>query len=84
MVLDAGHGRCFGGVLGFGHLLGGASTVAGVLGTVAVVWVTLAAGFPRRQLIYWLRDSAPLAAAPEDMSSDLELRRSTRSPGLVY
>jgi hypothetical protein len=64
-----------------GTFWAGAGTVAGVLGTAAVVWVTLTVGFPRRRLSYWLRVSAPLLAAPHGMRSDLELRRRARAVG---
>src|SRR5580658_10237915 len=64
-----------------GTFWAGAGTVAGVLGTAAVVWVTLTVGFPRRRLSYCLRASAPLLTAPQDMRSDLELRRRQKPAG---
>jgi hypothetical protein len=52
----------------------GAGVVAGVVGTAAVVWATLAVGFPRRRLYYRMQAVAPLMIAPQGMRSDLELR----------
>src|ERR1039457_824334 len=51
-----------------------AGVVVAVLAAVAVVWVTLAVGFPRRRLYFGLRASAPLLAAPAGIRGDLELR----------
>src|ERR1017187_8560086 len=50
-----------------------AGVVVAVLADVAVVWVTLTAGFPRR-LYFGLRAAAPLLAAPAGIRGDLELR----------
>lgn len=52
----------------------GAGTVVGVLGAVAVVWVTLTVGFPRRRLYYSMQAVAPLITAPEGIPGNLELR----------
>src|SRR6266536_3508423 len=57
-----------------GTFWAGAGVVVAVLAAVAVVWVTLAVGFPRRRLYYGLRAAAPLLTAPAGMRSDLELR----------
>src|ERR1022692_2874095 len=51
-----------------------AGVVVAVLAAVAVVWVTLTVGFPRRRLYFGLRAAAPLLAAPAGIRSDLELR----------
>jgi hypothetical protein len=64
-----------------GTFWAGAGTVAGLLGTAAIVWVTLTVGFPRRRLTYWLRAAASLLTAPQGMRSDLELRRRTATDG---
>ena len=50
-----------------------AGVVVAVLAAVAVVWVTLTAGFPRR-LYFGLRAAAPLLAAPAGIRGDLEPR----------
>src|ERR1039458_175888 len=57
-----------------GTFWAGAGVVVAVLAAVAVVWVTLAAGFPRRRLYFGLLAAAPLLAAPAGMRGDLELR----------
>jgi hypothetical protein len=56
-----------------GTFWAGAGVVVAVLAAVAVVWVTLSVGFPRRRLYYWLRAAAPLLTAPTGMRSDLQL-----------
>src|ERR1019366_8824739 len=62
-----------GGWYASGTFLAGAGVVVAVLGAVAVVWVALAVGFPRRRLYFGLRAAAPLLAAPAGMRGDLEL-----------
>jgi hypothetical protein len=57
-----------------GTFWAGAGVVVAMLAAVAVVWVTLAVGFPRRRLYFGLRAAAPLLAAPAGMRGDLELR----------
>jgi len=52
----------------------GAGAIAVVLSTVAIVWVTLVVGVPRRRLVYRMRAIAPLVSAPEGIRGDLELR----------
>src|SRR6266851_2894237 len=56
-----------------GTFWAGAGVVVTALTAVAVVWVTLTAGFPRRRLYYGLRAAAPLLAAPDGVRSDLKL-----------
>src|ERR1039457_548340 len=56
-----------------GPFWAGAGVVVAVLAAVAVVWVTLAVGFPRRRLYFGLRAAAPLLAAPAGIRGDLEL-----------
>ncbi len=56
-----------------GTFWAGAGAVAGVLGAVAVVWVTLTVGFPRRRPYYRMRAVAPLMVAPEGVHGELEL-----------
>jgi hypothetical protein len=56
-----------------GTFWAGAGVVVAVLAAVAVVWVTLSFGFPRRRLYYGLRAAAPLLTAPPGMRSDLQL-----------
>src|ERR1019366_7292766 len=58
-----------------------AGVVVAVLAAVAVVWVTLTAGFPRRRLYFGLRAAAPLLAAPAGIRGGLELRH--RGAGLA-
>jgi len=62
-----------GGWYSSGTFWAGAGVVVSVLAAVAVVWVTLAAGFPRRRLYFGLRAAAPLLAAPAGIRGDLEL-----------
>ena len=57
-----------------GTFWAGAGAVAGILGAVAVVWVTLTVGFPRRRLFYRMQAVAPLMVAPEGVRAELELR----------
>ena len=57
-----------------GTFWAGAGAVAGVLGAMAVVWVTLTVGFPRRRLSYRMQAVAPLMVAPEGVRAELELR----------
>jgi hypothetical protein len=57
-----------------GTFWAGAGTICGVLGVVAIVWVTLVVGIPRRRLFYRMRAIAPLVSAPEGLRGDLELR----------
>jgi hypothetical protein len=57
-----------------GTFWAGAGVVVAVLAAVAVVWVTLTVGFPRRRLYFGLRAAAPLLAAPAGIRGDLELR----------
>jgi hypothetical protein len=56
-----------------GTFWSGAGAVAGVLGAVAAVWVTLTVGFPRRRLFYRMRAVAPLLITPADQHGDVEL-----------
>ena len=57
-----------------GTFWAGAGTICGVLGVVAVVWVTLLVGIPRRRLFYQMQAVAPLVSAPHGIRGDLELR----------
>jgi hypothetical protein len=57
-----------------GTLWAGAGTVAGVLGTVALVWVTFTVGLPRRCVFYQMVAAIPLVSAPRGMRGKLELR----------
>jgi hypothetical protein len=57
-----------------GTFWAGAGTVSGLLGAVAVVWVTVIVGIPRRRLFYRMRAIAPLVSAPKGIRGDLELR----------
>ncbi len=57
-----------------GTFWAGAGVVVAVLTAVAVVWVTLTVGFPRRRLYYGMPTTAPLLTAPAGVRSDLELR----------
>jgi hypothetical protein len=48
--------------------------VAGVLGTIAIVLVTIWIGRPRRRLLYWMPVSTPLLNAGQDVRRKLEVR----------
>jgi hypothetical protein len=48
--------------------------VAGVLGTIAIILVTIWIGRPRRRLLYWMPVSAPLLNAGQDVRRKLEVR----------
>jgi hypothetical protein len=56
-----------------GTFWSGAGTVAGVLGAIAAIWVTLITGFPRRRLFYRMRAVAPLLITPANQHGDVEL-----------
>jgi hypothetical protein len=61
-----------------GTFWAGAGAIVGILGAVAVIWVTLTVGFPKRRLYYQMRAVAPLMTAPEGVRGDLELRHRGR------
>jgi hypothetical protein len=58
-----------------GTFWAGAGTVAGVVGTMAVIWVTLRVGSSKRRLLYSMPVVTPLLNERPGMPRDVEVRR---------